>query len=747
VKREIELLAPGGDIDSIKAAIVAGADAVYCGINKFNARNRATNINFVDLPGILLLAHAHKCQVFLTLNIIVTDSEIPDLIHLLNKLVNTNIDGVIVQDLGMLYLLSGYFPGLKIHASTQLTTHNEGQLKFLAKLAATRVNLSRELNLVEIASLTAVAHDVNILTEVFVHGSFCISFSGICYMSSVHGGNSGNRGRCSQPCRAKYATTPAGKDYPLNLKDNSAYFDVKELADAGVDSLKIEGRIKEFEYVHTVVSAWRKQLRRFFNHEPLSADNSELHMVFNRSFTNSYLKGDINKDMFIDNPMSNSTKYYLDKHSYTSEESIVDGQRELHEEKTETREAIKAELDHMSIEKTPIDIYISGEPGSPLKVKGAGKDVSFEFLSRVKLESEGAEVLNRKILLKRFIAINDTAYYIRELNLDQLQDDVYIKFSELSALKRRILFMLNGSVEAISPITLPVLKRKKADAIQPGLSVIISSPNDIHLSEDAAVRCYYQLPAGLKHENAELIDLFVNNRRLIPWFPSVLIGEDFDAARVFLQKVQPELIVTNNSGVGYEAYKMEIPWIAGPQMNIINSYSILSLKEELNCSGAFISNEINQFQISRIHCPEDFRLYYSIYHPIELMSSRQCFFYQVTGCEKERVEESCIQHCDKAASIKNLQNITFHLSKTKGNYNSLYNDSKFLNIEIINDLRGMFSGFSIDVRDIETGMQTEANKSRIISLFKQMLEGDSSAGEELKQNLHPTTSTQYDLGI
>ena len=143
MKRRIELLAPGGDIDSIKAAIVSGADAVYCGLNKYNARNRAANITFEDLNGILRVAHRNSCQVFITLNIIIVESEIPDLIRLLNKLINTSIDGVIIQDLGLFYLLSRYFGSLKIHASTQLTTHNNGQIKFLGELNASRINLSR----------------------------------------------------------------------------------------------------------------------------------------------------------------------------------------------------------------------------------------------------------------------------------------------------------------------------------------------------------------------------------------------------------------------------------------------------------------------------------------------------------------------------------------------------------------------------------------------------------------------------
>ena len=142
------------------------------------------------------------------------ESDLPVLVGILNRLVNTSVDGIIVQDLGLLHLLSTRFKGLKIHASTQLTTHNEGQLKFLRRLGATRVNLSRELSFAEIRPLVRAAHEDDLLVEVFVHGSYCLCFSGICYMSSVHGGNSGNRGRCSQPCRDRYVTTPAGPGLP-----------------------------------------------------------------------------------------------------------------------------------------------------------------------------------------------------------------------------------------------------------------------------------------------------------------------------------------------------------------------------------------------------------------------------------------------------------------------------------------------------------------------------------------------------
>ena len=161
---KIELLAPGGDVDAIKAAIIAGADAVYCGLDTFNARNRAANISFDELVGIIRLAHAYECQIFLTLNIIILEREFGTLAKLLSKLANTTLDGVIVQDLGMLYILKKHFPTLDIHASTQLTTHNIGQIPFLKKLGASRVNLSRELDLKEISAITEVSREEEVLT-------------------------------------------------------------------------------------------------------------------------------------------------------------------------------------------------------------------------------------------------------------------------------------------------------------------------------------------------------------------------------------------------------------------------------------------------------------------------------------------------------------------------------------------------------------------------------------------------------
>ncbi len=764
MKKEIELLAPGGDVDSIKAAIIAGANAIYCGLDRFNARSQAKNISLDDLNGILRLAHKNDCEVFLTLNIIIIEREIPALISLLNKLVNTSLDGIIIQDLGVFYLLNKYFPTLNIHASTQMTTHNEGQIKFLSKLNATRVNLSRELTLAEITALTSSAHENNLLTEVFVHGSNCISFSGLCYMSSVTGGNSGNRGQCSQPCRDEYLTTAEGKNFPLNIKDNSAFSDISALVEAGVDSVKIEGRIKKYHYVYTVVETWREQLDSFYAKEKLSGDNSNLRNVFNRDFSNSFLKGDISRDIFIDSPRDNSAIHRAEvnfsenitfdpkvKFEVTAENLSV-AKQELYDIKTEMISNVDEKIQQLNINKALLSITVSGKVDELLKVAITTPEISFDVFSDSKLVNVdvtkgGSGCIDEELLLKRFKALNDTEYFIEKIDLNGFNKALFVPFKELTLIRNKIFFKLNGSRDIVAHIDMPILEKKSDEKITPSLSMLISSEKDLHLCDETNAEVYFQVPNHFTKKLSDLVELFKNNKKLIPWFPAVLIGENYDAAVELLQQVKPERIITNNTGIAYAAYEQGISWVAGPYMNLVNSFSLLCLKENFNCAGAFISNEINQSQIKKITKPDNFKLIYSISHPIVLMTTIACMFHQVSGCKKNIVDDKCIQRCENSASITNLKDVSYFIDKEKGGYHTVYNETDFLNTDIISDIPDVFSNFFIDLRDIKTGTEIDLDKTKLVKLFESYLSGDSESINKLQQNIHPSTSTQYRRGI
>lgn len=659
---QFELLAPGGDLEALKAAIAAGADAIYCGLDRFNARNRAANLTLDNLNGVLTLAHQHNCKIFLTLNVLILESEIPAIVRLLSQLNTTSIDGVIVQDLGLAYLLKHHFPELDVHASTQLNTHNEGQILFLNQLTASRVNLSRELNIDEIKHLAQFGREHDVMMEVFVHGSYCIGFSGICYISSARNGASGNRGRCSQPCREQYETTQTGHHYPLNLKDNSAFGDLQALADAGVYSLKVEGRIKKSHYVYTVVDNWRQQIDRLCDGLELSDDTTELYTVFNRDFSNAFLQGNFGKAMYIDNPRDHAVKHFSNIYQCQSEDEVQQVKKKLYDDKT-------AIIENVAAKTQGFDISSTQDSGSSLK----------------------------------------------------------------------------GAIDVpdIPQLTQP-------DPIQgtQKLSVLISSAQDAMLCEYQNVDVYYQLPMGLAGELTAMVELFQANPTLKPWFPAILIGDDFQAALTFLQTIQPELLITNNSGVGMLAQKLGLDWVAGPQMNTTNSYALKCLQEEFSASGAFISNELNMKQMRHIKRPQSMRSFYSIYHPNTLLTSRQCLFQQTEGCRKVKVNKGCLKRCDKRTSIINLKDNPYVVQKQRGSHNSLYGEHHVLNLQVLQDLPQLFTDVLIDLRDIQTETRVSVTKPELIDAFlKQLTESSEQNMQTIQQMVHPATNAQYLKGL
>ncbi|QLE33289.1 U32 family peptidase [Vibrio parahaemolyticus] len=659
---QFELLAPGGDLDSIKAAIAAGADAIYCGLDRFNARNRATNLTLDNLNGVLTLAHQHSCKIFLTLNVLILESEIPAIVRLLSQLNTTKIDGVIAQDLGLAYILKHHFPDLDVHASTQLNTHNEGQILFLNQLTASRVNLSRELNIDEIKHLAQFGREHNVMMEVFVHGSYCIGFSGICYISSARNGASGNRGLCSQPCREQYETTKTGNNYPLNMKDNSAFGDLEALADAGVYSLKVEGRIKKSHYVYTVVDNWRQQIDRLCEGLELSEDTTELYTVFNRDFSNAFLQGDFGKAMYIDNPRDHAVKHFSKVYQCQSADDVQAVKKKLYDDKTAIIEKVAEQTKSFDVTSTQVS-------GSSLK----------------------------------------------------------------------------GSIDVP---TLPALPQPAPRQGAPKLSVLISSAQEAMLCEYRDIDVYYQLPMGLSGELSAMIELFQANPMLKPWFPAILIGEDYQAARVFLETIQPELSITNNSGVGMIAKELGLGWVAGPQMNTVNSYAFKCLQDEFAASGAFVSNELNMKQIRHIKRPQNMRSFYSIYHPNTLLTSRQCLFQQTEGCRKVKVNKGCLKRCDKRTSIINLKDNPYVVQKQKGSHNSIYSEHNILNLQVLHDLPQLFTDVLIDLRDIQTETKVSASKPELIDAFLALLEEHSElAIQTLNDMIQPTANAQYLKGL
>lgn len=299
-----ELLAPAGSWEAMVAAVQNGADAVYLGGKAFSARAFAANFDNEQLKQAVEYCHVRGVKVYVTVNIIVADEELEEALHFLHFLHNIGVDAVILQDLGLAAAARKLLPNLPLHASTQMTVHNTPGVELLKQLGCERIVLSREMSLKDIAR---IKQTTGAELETFVHGALCVCYSGQCLMSSMIGGRSGNRGKCAQPCRLQYRLVDrkgrplvdAAKvgEYLLSPRDINLSEHIPDLIQAGIDSFKIEGRMKRPEYVATVVRIYRElldqalELERKEDFQPSEQQKRELEQIFNRDFSTGYYYG------------------------------------------------------------------------------------------------------------------------------------------------------------------------------------------------------------------------------------------------------------------------------------------------------------------------------------------------------------------------------------------------------------------------------------------------------------------------
>ena len=290
----LELLSPAGSPEAVVAAVQSGADAIYMGAGAFNARRGAKNFTDEELESAVRYCRVRGCRVYLTLNTLTSDREIPEALELARSAAALGVDALIVQDFGMVRALRCYLPEIPIHASTQMSIHNLAGVQAAAEMGISRVVLARELSLEQIRF---IAERSPIELEIFVHGAFCFCHSGQCYMSALIGRRSGNRGTCAQPCRLQYSLGGRKDDFPLSLKDNCLVEYLEELEKAGVACVKIEGRMKRPEYSAIATAIYSRAIRDKVR--PAPSEMAELELAFSRQgFTNGYLTGEKGPDMF-----------------------------------------------------------------------------------------------------------------------------------------------------------------------------------------------------------------------------------------------------------------------------------------------------------------------------------------------------------------------------------------------------------------------------------------------------------------
>lgn len=305
---QVELLAPAGNMAALHAAVAGGADAVYLGLETFNARRGADNFTLETLREACDFAHLRGVSVYVTMNTIILPDEVGEALECVRQAYRAGADGFIVQDIGLAAEISRTLPEASLHLSTQMNTHNLAGVRAAARLGAERITLAREVSLDEIALLCAAAAEEGMEVEVFAHGALCVCYSGQCFMSSMIGGRSANRGMCAQACRLPYElqnkalqkSLPSPGDHLLSPQDLCTVDRVDDLVAAGVASLKIEGRMKSPEYVFAVTSVYRKALDAALAKENAAitdADRDRLTDAFSRGFTTAYLDGKRGNDI------------------------------------------------------------------------------------------------------------------------------------------------------------------------------------------------------------------------------------------------------------------------------------------------------------------------------------------------------------------------------------------------------------------------------------------------------------------
>ncbi|SCH99703.1 DUF3656 domain-containing U32 family peptidase [Romboutsia sp. 1001713B170207_170306_H8] len=318
--KDIELLAPVGSFEALKAAVQNGANAVYLGGKDFSARASANNFDRDELKEAVRYAHIRNVQVFVTANTLIKQDEIESFVEYAKFLYDIDVDAIILQDIGIAKLIKKLLPDFELHASTQMVAHSLEDVKYLENAGFDRVVLARELTVEEIKE---ICDNTSVDIEVFVHGALCVCYSGQCLMSSMLGNRSGNRGRCAQPCRQKYELIDihtgevinSNGDYLLSPRDLSTIEEIDKVIDAGVHSLKIEGRMKRPEYVATVISSYRKTVDNYLKKHKVNVLDetiNDLYTIFNRKFTKGLILGEVGKGVM--NPeIPNNQGLYVGK--------------------------------------------------------------------------------------------------------------------------------------------------------------------------------------------------------------------------------------------------------------------------------------------------------------------------------------------------------------------------------------------------------------------------------------------------
>ena len=579
---KIEILAPCGSRESVFAAVRCGANAIYLGTKDFNARRNAQNFDNTELAEVITYCHNRNVKVYITINTLISDNEMKTAYKTVESAMRFGADGFIVQDLGLAKMIKHCFPSARLHASTQCSVATPDGFNRLKELGFCRAVLPREMSLDEIIE---IRNNTDLELEIFVHGALCMCVSGQCYLSSVLGQRSGNRGLCAQPCRLSFSADNS-KSCDLSLKDLSLLSKIKDIEGAGVISLKIEGRMKRPEYVAAAVSACKKAVEGNYSPE----DEITLKSVFSRSgFTNGYFTGK-RQDMF----------------GIRSKEDVV------------AASGVLKELERLYDKETPlvpISLDFICRKDEPIKLTAIARGKSVFAIGAVP-EIAINKPLTKEKLAERLSKFGGTEYYAENINIE-LDEGLIVPASEINSLRRQVVEELDKS-DAQSFPQKPfeaVFSKEKHSA--PYFTARFASAAQI--PDNHPFKRIF-LPVWAKDEDFKKTGAGVE-------IPRGLFGAEnkLKARLKELKEIGVENALCSDLGALESAKKLGFATFGNFGLNVFNSESANLINSPI------LSFELTLEQANRINADDTGIIAYG---KIPLMLSRNCPIKNNIGCEK-----------------------------------------------------------------------------------------------------------------
>lgn len=635
----LELLSPAGSPEAVIAAVQNGADAIYLGMGDFNARRGAKNFTNEEFEKAVSYCHVRGCKVYVTLNTLVNDREIESAVAAAKLASDCGADGIIIQDLGLISAIRRALPDIPLHASTQMSLHNLAGVQAAAEMGLTRAVLARELSFEEIKYIT---ENSPIEIEVFVHGALCFCHSGQCYMSALIGRRSGNRGMCAQPCRMQYSLGGRMDDHPMSLKDNCLVEHLRELEEAGVACVKIEGRMKRPEYTAIVTGIYSKALKE--HRRPTPDEMDMLTRAFSRQgFTQGYFNGD-KKDMFgIRGDVEDGT----DKIFTVARRAYADGE----------------------LRRVPVHFYTVAEKGERIKAIGFDDEGHRAVTYGPVPEKAKRQGLTDGYLIEQMYKTGGTPYNCVE-NKAKTDPGLYLAAAEINELRRKLISELSAQ-RAVPPVrrTLELPPPPKNIATVSDPKLIIQVRTEEQLSRELAdLRpAYIYVPAHIMAEHPKLVLPFVEKGAVpVAVLPRIVTDNQMREVHGILQRlfdygVNEALVGNLGQVIMARSAGMKLRGDFG--LNTFNSYS-LEMLSNMGFLSATASFELRIAQVKDMAKPLDTELI--IYGRLPLMVSDQCIIKESAG--------RCA--CQTPAQMSDRMGSVFPVVKEFGCRNVVYNAHK-----------------------------------------------------------------------